>query len=143
MFRKIVALLGTIAFALILSACGGSDAKGYPLDSSIACITVHDGARFRSAPYVPSSDMGGNEVFWVEMKDHKSFVSAPAAFTVITQSGVAKVQEYHNGTWYGIRRGDLTKALSGELADKVSDKGRADGDLLWWVNKDRATPGCD
>lgn len=136
MTRKLVAL-ALSALVATLSGCGGTT-KGYPLDHEIECVTIYDGARLRPEPYVPSNSGPTNELFRIEMKDHKSFVSTPNWFTVETPDGVA-VKVDNNGAWYGIRRADLRSAVAGDLADKL----RGDDTSLVWINDDRSKSDCE
>ena len=137
MTRILVVIASAMAVVIPLSACGGTS-KAYPLESEVGCVTIYDGARLRPEPYVPSNSGPTNELFRIEMNDHTSFASVPDWFTVETPEGVA-IKLDNNGAWYGIRRSDLREALTGDLVNKL----RGDGDVLVWINDDRAKPACD
>lgn len=137
MFRRFFVFVIAGLLAVGLAACSSSPSKGYALDKEVSCLVVEDGARFRSAPHVPDRNSSDNLVLQIELQDHRLFVGAPTSFRVNTPDGAAVQSEFHNGSWYGVRRSDLAQALKGDLREKVETE---DGDELVWVNKDRAQP---
>lgn len=55
MSRKVLlSMIATLVAMLALSACG-SETKAYALDGTVRCLTVYDGANFRTNPSVPST----------------------------------------------------------------------------------------
>ncbi len=113
------------------AACSAEGAKDYgPADSSITCITIEDGARFRTEPSVPGQNDTPNDLFTIKLADHTRYATAPAEFNIPTPEGVSQHTD-NNGLWYGIPARNALRVILGQKDQK---KISGDGDGIVWVN---------